>query len=135
MTMMEQMESLDGVQEPRVAEANSDTKLRILDVTTGTDKNGRPYVLPRFEIVGDDLAKDFTKFLTVPTKELAEEDKKKFERCRWAMKEFMEAFGIDPARPGSEEDWVGYEGWAILGIQTSDEYGEQNYIKKFVTPR
>lgn len=128
---------LDNAQEPVAVDANSEVKLRILGVTVGKDKNGLDYLMPRFEIVGNEFAKDFTKFLGVPNAEMkAAVDAKKFERAKWAMKEFMATFGIDPSRPGDpEDDWPGQEGWAILGKENSDQYGEQNFIKKFVAPR
>lgn len=135
MSILDQMESLEGSQEPRVVEANSEVKLRILDVRTGNDKNGNPYIMPRFEVPSDPLAKDFTKYLPVPNADLKREDLKKFERSRWDMTEFMAAFEIDVTRPGDPEDWSGKEGWAILGVSKSDEYGEQNFVKKFVKGR
>jgi hypothetical protein len=40
------------------------------------------------------------------------------------------------SRPGEpEDDWPGLEGWAILGMEKTDQYGEQNFVKKFVAPR
>ena len=132
MSIMDQMESLDGAQAPEVVPENEEYKIRIISVTADTNKNGDPYIIPKFEVSDHPLAKDFTKYLHVPTKDLANSDRKKFERTRWAMVEFFECFGIDPQRPGDEESWVGREGWAILGVSEDEQYGEQNYVKKFI---
>ena len=127
---------LENAQAPVVVDANSDVKLRIIGITVDKDKNGLDYIMPRFEISGNDFAKDFTTFLHVPNKEnQSSMDSKKFERAKWAMKTFLATFGIDASRPGDPEDWVGQEGWAILGKSDNDEYGEQNFVKKFVAPR
>lgn len=135
-SILDNMENVEDAKEPIVMEANSEVKLRIIGVKTGKDKNDLDYIMPRFDIPVSEFAKDFTTFLHVPTRDLANSDKKKFERAKYAMKEFMLTFEIDPNRPGDPEgDWLGREGWAILGVQNTEEYGEQNYIKKFVTPR
>lgn len=140
MSILENMVNVDDAQEPKVMDNNSEVKVRILDVKTGTsekgDLSGMDYLSVRLEVVGEPLAKDFNKFLWVPSKELESIDRKKFERARYEMKTFMQAFEIDPARPGDpEDDWAGLEAWAVLGVQESEEYGKQNSVKKFVTPR
>ena len=135
MSIFEGMD-LAGAKEPEVVDANTEAKLVIIGVTAGVDKNGLDYLMPRFEISGNDFAKDFTKFLYVPnSNNKGQMDTKKFERTRWEMTEFMATFGINPERPGDYEDWAGEEGWAILGKSNSDEYGEQNFVKKFIAPK
>ena len=43
---------------------------------------------------------------------------------------------IDRSRPSDPtEDWVGCEGWYILSLRSSEQYGEQNRISKFVRAR
>jgi hypothetical protein len=43
---------------------------------------------------------------------------------------------IDYSRPFDwEDDLVGLEGWIILGVKKSDEYGDQNTVKKYVAPK
>lgn len=115
--------------DPIVVEADSEVELRILDVQLKTNKNGNPYILPRFEIINEPLAKDFTKYMEIPTRSL---DAKKFERAKQTLKYFGEAFDIDFDSQLDINDLIGKTGWAILGVETSDEYGEQNYIKKFI---
>lgn len=136
MSVFEGMD-LTGARAPEVVDDNTEAKIRIIDVKVDRDKNGLDYILPRFEIDGNDFAKDFTKFLHVPnSNNRSEMDAKKFEKARWNMTEFMACFSINPERPGDPEDWAGMEGWAILGKSKDDgEFGEQNYVRKFVAPR
>lgn len=124
---------LENAPEPVVMESGSECKLRIMDVTTGKDKNDTDFVLPRFEVADEPLAKDFTKFLGL-TKDGMDEKRK--VRNLHALKVFCQAFGIDMMRAYEpEDDWPGEEGWAILGVEDSEEYGERNYVKKFIVPK
>ena len=108
-------------------------EVRITDVTEGTDKNGSPYLLPRFEVVGVDTAPDFTKFYGLPTKEMKAEDPKRHQRASLNLKKFFEAFGIDPSSPGDPQEWRGETAWAMLGTEVNEEFGDRNYIKRFIT--
>ena len=138
MSLLDGIDSaVENAQEPVAVDAGSEVKLRIIGVTVAKDKNDLDYVMPRFEIVGNDLAKDFTKFLHIPNNDAKEAmDAKKFTRTAWSFKEFLATFGIDASRPGDpEDDWVGLEGWAIVGLEKSSQYGEQNFVRKFVAPK
>lgn len=119
--------NFDDVVEPTVAAADAEYKLRILDVKEGTNKNGEPYLMPRFEICDVVGAKDFAKYLGLPSPSM---DAKKLNNTKYGLKTFMDAFEIDYA--SDPADWVGSEGWAILGVEENEQYGPQNYVKKFV---
>jgi len=118
--------------EPKVVPANEEYKLRIIDVTTDRDKNDEPYLFPRFEVVDEPLAKDFTKFLRLPHGELSE---KELIRVRSDLRKFLEAFELPNPFKGDPTDMKGKTGWAILGVGEDEQYGEQNYIKKFIAPK
>ena len=135
MTMLDLTEyDLPNAPEPKAVKAGEERKLRILSVDSGTDKNGLDYYMPRFEITDEPTSKDFTYFLHVPNKEKMNE--KQLTRARWAMKTFCECFELPLDRPvNPEDDWPGNEGWAILGMKEDEQYGEQNFIKKFITPK
>ena len=120
---------LNDDQEPTAVAGDQEYKLRITDVRQGTDKNGNPYLLPRFEVVGEPTAKEFTKFLRLPNANL---DAKQLNNCKWALKVFFDAFDLDANSIGSAEEMIGHEGWAILGLEESPEWGEQNFVKKFL---
>lgn len=119
--------NFDDVVEPTVAAADAEYKLRILDVKEGTNKNGEPYLMPRFEVCDVVGAKDFTKYFGLPSSSM---DAKKLNSVKYGLKIFMDAFSLEYASDPS--DWVGAEGWAILGVEENEQYGPQNYIKKFV---
>lgn len=120
-------------QEPIAIPAGDEVKLRIVDCRKDVDKNDNEYILPRFEVVDQPLAKDFTKYIGLPNTEMNE---KQVLKAKWNLKSFYLSFGIDSSKPvNPEEDFLGLEGWAILGLEDNPEYGEQNYIKKFVAGR
>ena len=51
------------------------------------------------------------------------------------MKNFLATFDLDESSLNNPEDIKGAEGWAILGLEDSPEWGEQNYVKKFISPK
>lgn len=120
--------------EPVVMPADSEVKLRVIEAKYREEEgknNGLPFMMVRFEVVGEPLAKEVSKFFGMPDNRL---EPKKNEGNKRAMKHFGEAFGVDFNRPFEDEDLVGLEGWVILGVDnTNEQYGEQNYIKRFVT--
>jgi hypothetical protein len=123
---------LEEAQEPYAVEGGEEHKLRIVEVREGTDKNNFAYVMPRLEIEGEPYAKDFTHFLHIPTKEMGE---KQLNRVRFNYLNFCKCFGIDISRPHDPKDeWPGHTGFAILGLGENEQYGEQNFIKKLITP-
>jgi hypothetical protein len=123
--------NLDDATEPTAVPGDQEYKLRITDVREADDKNGQPYILPRFEIVGEPTAKEFTKFLRLPND--AQNEKQK-NSTKWGLKVFFDAFEVDASNINTDE-MIGQEGWAILGLEESDEWGEQNFIKKFIAPK
>jgi len=133
MTMIDPSDlGLDESQEPYAVEGGEEHKLRIVEVKSGEDKNGYSYLQPRLEIVGEPYSKDFTHFLHLPSKAMGE---KQLNRVRYNYKAFCAAFGIDTTRPQDpNDDWPGHEGFAILGLTENEQYGEQNFIKKLITP-
>ena len=134
-----QMDEIEGAEEPTVAETGEEYKLRIIGCREGdrVDKNTGnkiKYFAPLFEIVDAPMVKEFSGFQDVPNKEAMTE--KQYKRSLYGIKIFAKCFGIDLARPiDYEDDLPGFEGWAILGSKTSDDYGEQNTIRKYIVPR
>jgi hypothetical protein len=110
--------NFDDVQEPYAVKPNEEYKLRIVDICIDYDKNGNPYLLPRFEIVDEPYAKEFTKFFRLPCTDMTP---KELNNCKFALKRFFEAFEI-PTSGGTidTDDIIGLEGWAILGIEEDD---------------
>ena len=132
---MEQ-EILDA-QEPTVLPKGTEVKVRIIQVRQGTsEKSGNDYLMPLYEVLGDgmEMVKEVSDFLWVLDKENL--GAKEYARALDQFKKFAKCFGIDLSRPfDPEEDLVGLEGWIIVGLRKSDEYGEQNNVSKYVLPR
>ena len=117
------------VPEP-VAVEEGEYKIRIIDCPdVKEDKNGNPYIMPRFEVCDAPLAKDFSKYFGLPTSEM---DPKQLNNTLLKLKRFGDAFGLDFSRPLQFDELSGLEAWAILGVEESEEYGQSNYIKKFI---
>jgi len=135
MSMIDPTEmGLEEANEPYAVKAGEEYKLVIVDVKEGTDKNDLDYLMPKIEVVGEPYAKDFSYFLHVPNAKKM--SVKQLNRVRFNYRSFCECFGIDLSRPHDPKDeWPGHEGFAILGASSDDQYGEQNFIKKLVTPR
>jgi len=132
--LTDQLDDIEGAEEPTIAEAGEEYKLRIVSVREGTDKNSLDYFAPLFEVVGAPMVKEFSGFLHIPNKDKMEE--KQYRRSLYAIKIFAECFGLDLSRPVDyEDDLPGLVGWAILGAKTDDTYGEQNTIRKYIAPR
>jgi len=120
--------NLDDAVEPTAVPGDQEYKLRITDMREANDKNGQPYILPRFEIIGEPTTKEFTKFLRLPNDEQNEKQK---NSTKWGLKVFFDTFDINSSTANTNE-MIGQEGWAILGQEETEEWGEQNFVKKFV---
>ena len=118
--------------EPKVVPADEEYKLRIISAVQDIDKNQHPYILPRFDVADQPFSKDFTKFIGLPHSEL---DEKAMVRARSNLRIFLECFGLPTSGQLPIDDMIGKTGWAILGIEETEQYGEQNYVKKFIAPK
>lgn len=93
-----------------------------------TDKNGGKYFMPMFELPNELAAKTFSHFVRIPDNNM---DEKQANSAKWELESFKRAFGV--AEGGFDLNALeGVEGYAILSKEDSDEYGEQNRIKKFI---
>lgn len=124
---------IQDVPEPKILPRGSEVKARIIAVRDGvSDKNDAQWYMPTFDIPSDPTALEFNDFFW----DLAERDKldeKNAIRAMRKFKMFAEAFGLDYSRPFSwTDDLIGLEGWVILGVRKSDEYGDQNTVSKYV---
>jgi len=129
------LDEIEDSQAPTTAGKGTEQKLRIINVNTGvSDKNKCAWFMPMFEVVDAPLVKEFNTFFWVPDKDKLEP--KQYARTCYDIKVFAQCFGVDISVPiDYNDDLPGKEGWAILGIQNSDDYGEQNTIKKFILPQ
>lgn len=93
-----------------------------------TDKNDGKFFMPIFELPAEIAAKTFSKFVGLPNSTM---DEKKLNNSKFQLESFKKAFGITEA--GFDlNDLIGRECYAILGKEDNGEYGEQNFVKKFI---
>jgi hypothetical protein len=112
------------------AEADSEVKLRIIAVRVDKNKHGNDYIMPTFEIPDNLSAPEFTKYMELPREDMDARMKAKKLRI---LENFGECFDFDIFSAWEEPDLVGREGYAIVGVESDEEYGDKNYIKRFIT--
>jgi hypothetical protein len=88
---------------------------------------GNKYFIVTFDIPSEEASKGFSKIFSIPTPDM---EPKRKNSCKWDLDCFKRAFGMMEL---NFNDMVGKMGYAIIGKSTSEQYGEQNDIKKFVT--
>lgn len=134
-------EGLEDATEPQAAEEGEYT-LKLVDwrsddkgAVLRKDKNGEPYIMPLFEIIEceeAEFAKSFSQFLRIPHDDMNAKDR---NAARWDLKAFFECFGIDHTQRIDYEDCIGKTGDVLLIVTPDEGYGEQNKVKKFMSPR
>ena len=128
---------IDNTPEPTILPRGTEVKARIISVRSGvSDKNGCTWYSPVFDIPEEVYAKEFSDFIwDLADAKSCLEDKQQVNNIL-RFKAFAQAFGLDYSKPFSwEDDIVGLEGWVILGVKKSDEYGDQNTVSKYVARR
>ena len=124
---------ISNAPEPKTLPRGSEVKARIIAVREGiSDKNTAQWYQPVFDIPKEPLAMEFNDFFW----DLADRDKldeKNAARALRKFKLFASAFGIDFSKPFDwETDLIGKEGWVILGVRKSEEFGDQNTVQKYL---
>lgn len=94
-------------------------------------RTGKPCMMPVFEISSEPTAKEFNYYIGLPHDEMSEKEK---NNSLWALEKFKKCFNV-PDGKVDLDDIIGNEGWAILGLKEDEQYGEQNFIKKFIVPK
>lgn len=113
-----------------IALPEGEYQLRILEIEVKTSQAGNPMVQMRLDVPEEPNSKGITHTIMLPTQ--ADDEKKRNGRLR-SLKAFCDAFGIDHSNGITlDESVVGSTGWAILGIEDSPEYGEQNRVRRFI---
>lgn len=126
-------EEIKNAPEPHILAKGTEAQVRVIGVNEGmSDKNGARWFMPRFDYPSDPMVKEFTQFFWNPLDSAKLTEKQK-QMNNYSFKQFCACFGVDLSKPFAFEDLIGKEGWVIVGVQKSDEYGEQNTISKYVT--
>ena len=121
--------NFDDVYDEVVLPVGTEAQIQIVSVDTGTDKNGGTYWRLRCEILDQPTAKDITTFISFPG---PSDDAKRVNRKKLSLMRMMQSLKMDLTKPFSQSDLIGLTAWVILGIQSSDEYGDQNIIKRWL---
>ena len=119
-------------QEPVVVPDGEECLVRLIGMTGGINKNNDPYTIWRFDVPDRPNAKEFTKYLPIPTDKM---DAKEKNTAKWKFKTYWEAFAVDHTQTINFDNVAGGQCWALLGVSEDDEYGEQNYIKRLITKK
>jgi len=133
----------NNVQEPKIVDAGKEYKVRIVGFVTedvvGTDhavrrdKNDNRYFLPILEFVDEPFAKTMTKYYPLPEEHMRDKDQ---NGNIYGITLFESAFSLEPEvwdAQANFADAVGSEAWAIVGVKTNKQSGEEeNFVKKFV---
>lgn len=100
---------------------------------TGDEDEERRYIMPFLEVVNHPdahLFKEFNHYLGLPADWMSAKEK---QRCLSELDAFGKAFGIDMfGGQIDEEDFQGRTCAAILTVQESEVYGDQNRVKQFL---
>jgi len=133
---------ITNVPEPVTIKKGVEVKARIISVRTGivekeeSDYVGLSYFSVSYDVPSEPLSKEFNDFFwdLVDIEKLRNISEKTALGAIRHFRTFAEAFGLDYGRPFDlEDDLPGKEGWLIVGIKKSDEYGEQNTVQKYIS--
>lgn len=128
-------QEIKNAPEPVVLPAGTEVQFRIIKVNSGvSDKNDCKWYSVSFDVPDEPLAKEFNGFFWDLDK--AKLDQKQYAKALRDFRDFATCIELDLSRPFDwEDDLVGMTGWAILGVKKSDEYGDQNTIKKYMNKK
>lgn len=121
--------NLNDTPEFTAVAGDTEYEVRVSEAKEGTDKNGNPFLLLTLEITDEPTAKTFTKFLGVPSETM---DARKQQSAKLGLKKALQAFGMDLDADYEVDDFVGKTAWAVLGVENTEKYGDQNFIKTWV---
>lgn len=119
-------ETYDEVALPAGSEV--EVEVRYADVGT-SQKSGGKYIRLGLTIPSEPTSKDFNEFIHLPG---SDDDPKTANRKNQRLRAFMRCMDLDESRTFSPTDLIGLSGWVILGMKEDQEYGEQNFVKKFI---
>lgn len=92
-----------------------------------TSQSGNRFFILTFDIPSEPTSKGLSKIFSLPTEDT---EPKRLNAIKWELECFKKAFGLVDLNLNS---MIGREGYAILTLTESEEYGQQNEVKKFIT--
>lgn len=128
--------ALDQTPELSVVPPDQEYQLKIVKVTAKVSKgeatSGQNLLLFLFSLPEEPDTRMITYPVMLPSSELDEADNNDRKR---QLKRVLEAFDWDVSKGFNPDELVGLTGWAVLGVESDPQYGEQNKIKAFVVPK
>jgi hypothetical protein len=119
----------DAQEYKAVAEGEYQLRVMAAELKTST-KTGGEYIGLKLQIIGDDpFTKDVQHTLMIPT---AKDDVKQANNRKLAIRNFMQAFDIEVTPQINVEDWVGKSGWVVLVEEHTEQYGDQNKLRRVI---
>lgn len=111
-----------------------EVKFRVVGCTKAIDRNGDNYYRVNMEAVEYPDTKDFSHMLYENSSNPNMREKiRQMRKFEWTQ--FMECTGFRPDHAfDPTNEFLDLEGWAVLSIQDSDEWGKQNRVKKWIRP-
>jgi hypothetical protein len=124
----------DNTWEPKSL-PEAEYQIRVIEAKIGQqkpEKGSGSFIQLRLEVLDEPEAKDFTHVMMLPG---GQDDAKQRNARTRAIQNMLKTFGLDPAAVGNIEELQGRTGWAFLTEETSEEYGMQNRVRKFIAPK
>lgn len=128
MSFLNDLDLNDAVEPQAVAEG--EYEMRLISCELKEDKNDNPYILPKFAIEGEVGAKTVSRYMALPREDM---DDEQLNRTKLWLKRLFDALGVDHTSDVDLEALTGETCFAILGLEEDPDYGEQNFIRRFVT--
>ena len=113
----------DGEFKLRITGQRKDNEGRIVR----TSEKGNRYFIITFDIPEEPFSKGLSKIFSVPTDGM---ELKQLNAIKWDIECFKRAFNLPDL---NFDGMIGREGYALLRKTFSEEYGDQNGIKLFIT--
>lgn len=128
--------ALDEVPELRTVPGGQEYRLRVasakLKESKGEKTAGQSLLMFYFDVVDEADTKLITYPVMLPAENLDEEANNDRRR---QLKRIMQALGWDLSQGFNVEELKDMECFALLGVETTAEYGEQNKIQNFILPK
>ena len=121
--------AIDSTPELELMPAGSEVQARIITCRRAEDKNGTPYLGPYFDVPDELNVAEFSDYIPLPEDSAPEGENQKRKR---KLQAFGEAFDIDWSGDVDLDGLGGSLGYVILGVKKSDEYGDQNNVRKYL---
>lgn len=113
----------DGEYKIRITGFKKDNDGKIVRTKSET---GNKFFIVNFDIPTEAASKNFSKIFSVPVEGM---DAKRLNGVKWDLECLKRAFNLTEL---NFNEMVGKEGYAILRKTSSEQYGEQNDVVKFI---